>query len=84
MRAVVHVGQGEVEVNFMYLPTFIGMNAVLKRDMEEALQKKLQGLPLDDKGLDRAHEIVVEYLLTKFPEVKGLDHYLDALKYVES
>lgn len=83
MRAVVHVGQGVVELNYMWLPTAIGMNALLKQDIEKHLADKLHGLPLDEYGLDKAHDIVVEYLEQKFPEVGGLARFLDAMKYLE-
>lgn len=83
MRAVVLLEQGVVELNYMWLPTFIGMNTVLKQEMEKDLSEKLKGLTLDDKGLNRAHSIVVEYLSAKFPEVKGLSRFLDAMKFIE-
>ncbi len=83
MRAIVLAGDGAVELNYMWLPTFIGMNAVLKREMENELQSTLLGIPLTEQGLDEIHQKVVEYLVKKFPDARGLDMYLDALKYVE-
>ena len=83
MRAVVHVAEGVLELNFMWLPTAIGMNSLLKKELEASLASKLQGLPLDEPTLDKAHELVVEFLVQKLPEVKGLARYLDGLKYLE-
>lgn len=83
MRAVVHVGNGVVELNYMWLPTAIGMNSLLKQEIEKALADRLQGLPLDDHGLDQAHAVVVEFLEKKFPEIEGLPRFLDAMKYLE-
>ena len=83
MRAIVDVGKGVVELNYMWLPTFIGMNAVLKERMEKDLQAELRGVELDDKGLDRAHDLVVDYVVKQFPNIKGLDLYLDGLKFLE-
>jgi hypothetical protein len=83
MRAVVHVSHGVLELNYMWLPTAIGMNSLLKKEIEEALAGKLQGLPLDGPGLDKAHDIVVDFLVKKFPEVNGLERFLDGLKYLE-
>lgn len=83
MRTIVVTGPGVIELNYMWLPTFLGMNSVLKREMEAELQKQMTGLLTDAKGLDRAHEIVVEYLQKKFPEIRGLDRFLDAMKYLE-
>lgn len=83
MRAIIDVGKGTVELNYMWLPTFIGMNAVLKQQMEKDLQAELRGVQLDDAGLDRAHDLIVDYVVKKFPHIKGLDLYLDALKFLE-
>lgn len=83
MRAIVDLGDGSVELNYLWLPTVIGMNAGLKREMERDLQGKLTGIRLDDEGLDKAHAIVVDYLVQKFPWVRGLADYLNAVKHVE-
>jgi len=83
VRAVTLTGPGVLELNYMWLPTFLGMNAVLKQEMEKDLQEKLVGIPLDEKGLDRAHMIVVEYVEKKFPDIRGLGRYLDAMKYLD-
>ena len=83
MRAIIDAGKGVVELNYMWLPTFIGMNAVLKQRMEKDLQAELRGVELDDRGLDRAHDLVVDYVVKQFPNIKGLDLYLDGLKYLE-
>jgi hypothetical protein len=83
MRAIVDEGNGVVSLNYMWLPTFVGMNAMLKQQMEKDLQAELRGVQLDDKGLDRAHELVIDFVVKKFPDIKGLDLYLDAMKYLE-
>lgn len=81
MRAVIRTGPGVVELNWMWLPTFVGMNAQLKKELEERLAPKLEGRPLED-SLDDAHEMVIEFLVEKFPALEGLRDYLDAMKYV--
>lgn len=83
MRVVTYIGDGVLELNYMWLPTAIGMNSVLKQEIEKSLSSELKGLPLDDAGLDKAHQIVVDFLVAKFPEVEGLDLFLDAMKYLE-
>lgn len=82
MRAVVKTAPGVVELNFMWLPTFVGMNAQLKKEIEERLAPKLEGLPLDDDTLNDAHEMVIEFLVERFPALHGMRDYIDALKYV--
>lgn len=83
MRAVVPVEHGVIEINYMWLPTCIGMNAVLKQEMEAAISSRLTGRALDDQSLDAAHDIVIEFLEKKFPDVNGLARFLDGMKYLE-
>ncbi len=83
MRAVVSVGDGVLELNYMWLPTAIGMNSLLKQEMEKHLSEKIQGLTLDDRGLDQAHQLVVDFLEKKLPDVEGLARFLDGMKYLE-
>lgn len=80
MHAVVATLPGVLELNYSWLPTWIGMNAQLKREVEEALHRELENQPLD---LDRAHKIVVSFLTSKFPNIVGLEDHLDGLKFIE-
>ena len=80
MNVVVRTDPGVLELNFMWLPTWIGMNANLKKEIEEELCKKIEGKPLYDA---EAHDFVIQFLVKKYPELRGLDLYLDGLKYVE-
>lgn len=82
MRAVVAIGPGELELNYMMLPTFIGMNATLKKEIELALKPKIEGQPWTDGSLDQAHDLVVDFLVKRFAAIPGLRDYLEALKYV--
>ena len=82
MRVVVQTDPGVVELSFMWLPTFIGLNGVLKQELETKLKTKIEGKPLTEETLDWAHDQVVEFLCEKFP-IKGLRDYLDAIKFVE-
>ena len=66
----------------MWLPTFIGMNAKLKTEIEERLKPKLEQRVLNDDTLDEAHEMVIEFLEERFPALEGMRDYLDAMKYV--
>lgn len=83
MRAVVTVAPGELELNYMWLPTFIGMNTALKQEIEKQLESKLLGLPMDDHTLDWAHDQVIDIIEKRFPEVKGLRDFIDSLKFIE-
>lgn len=72
---------GVVELSYMWLPTFIGMNTVLKKEIETLVGPLLVGRPASDDVLDEAHELIVDFLVKKFP-FPGLRDYLDALKFV--
>jgi len=82
MRAVVQTEPGVLELNFMWLPTWLGMNTHLKAEIEAALQDKLVGQPMDDATMDWAHEQVVLFLEEKFPHLGGLRDFLDSLKFI--
>lgn len=82
MRAVVDVGDGELELNYLWLPTVVGMNANLKRSMEKELSEQLRNVPMDEAGLDKAHDLVVDYIAKKFP-LGGIVDYLNGMKHLE-
>jgi hypothetical protein len=81
MRVVVVVAPNVLELNWTWLPTFVGMNNRVKQDLERELSPKLVGRVMDEETLDYAHEEVVAFLERRFP-VSGLRDYLDALKFV--
>jgi hypothetical protein len=80
MRFVLLEDNGVLTLNFMWLPTWIGMNASLKKEIEKALSEKFVGRPSTD--LDAMHEEVIDFLVTKFPHA-GLRDYLDGIKFVQ-
>jgi len=81
MRTVVETEPGTLELNYMMLPTFIGMNALLKKELEGTLRSKLEGQLITEEFLDQAHGMVIDFLVKKFP-LNGLRDYLDSVKYV--
>lgn len=83
MRAVVITAPGVLELNFMWLPTWIGSNAMLKRKLEEELSGKIVGRPLTEAELDEINDEVINVLEELNPAVEGLREYLDGLKYVK-
>lgn len=82
MRVVIATKEGQIELAYTWLPTFIGMNTPLKMEMEKALQPKVLGRPLTEQILDEVHDLVVDWLCEKFPQLQGLRDYLDSLKFV--
>lgn len=82
MRSVVLVGPNELELNYMWLPTWLGMNTKLKAEIEQELSPKLTGMPVDEATLDWAHDQVLLFLEKKFPEIEGLREFLESLKFI--
>lgn len=78
MLLVNRVKEGVYEVNFMWLPTFIGMNGRLKQEMEKELADHAVGMTPEE-----ASEAVLEWLCRRLP-IEGLRDYLDGLKFVKA
>jgi hypothetical protein len=82
VKLVVATEPGVVELNYMWMPTWLGINPQLKKDLEGKLQALLIGQPLTDALLDQAHDQVLQFLVQRHPQFDGLRDYLDALKFV--
>lgn len=84
MKFFERTGPGTISLNYMWLPTFVGMNVALVKEIEAYVAPYLVGQELTDETFDRAGEAVLEFLSMKFPHIKGISEYLDGLKYVET
>lgn len=82
MRCVQLVDEGVLELNYMWLPTWIGQNSTLKKEIEVVLKGKILGRPATEEVLDEAAALVVSYLSNKY-QIEGLFDYLDGLKFVQ-
>lgn len=67
----------------MWLPTWIGMNGMMKAELETRLKPVIENMEINERSLDRMHELVVDELCKINPTVDGLREYLDGLKYVQ-
>lgn len=81
MRLVISDGTS-VGLNAMWLPTWIGSNAKLLKELETELSPLIVGQELTEKALDEINQLVLKYLTDKF-KLPGLFRYLDALKFLE-
>lgn len=81
MKLVVPVGPGEVELNYMWLPTFIGMDTNVKKLIEEKVGPELVGKELTEDTLQFAHDLIVDTLCDRY-KIEGLRDYLDSIKFV--
>lgn len=77
----VHYSGKAMELNYMWLPTWLGQNTAFKKELEAALGPELVGRDMDDDSLDWAHGRVIEIICERFP-LEGLKDYLDGLKFV--
>jgi len=82
MRAIVRTADGIIELNYIWLPTWIGMNAKLKKELEDRLKGKIEGMPITEATMDDMNDMVIDELVAINPAVDGLRDYLDGLKYV--
>ncbi len=83
MRLVHLTGPGQLELNYMWMPTWIGINRTALETIQEVLKAKVRdaGLAATDENLDMLNELVIETLVEKY-DVVGLRDYLDGLKFV--
>jgi len=82
MRFIERTGPGRLELNYMWLPTWVGMNEALIREIEDLLGATIMGQDLTEELLELAHQSVMEILVSKFPAITGLFEYLDGIKFV--
>lgn len=82
MRAIIRTREGVLELNWMWLPTWVGMNAQLKKAIESELADSVKGKPMTEPVLDEINEMVIDILERKSPHVTGLREYLDGLKFI--
>jgi len=72
----------ELEVAWMWLPTFLGQNTLLLNKLDKELNAKFPGpLQSDNCLLDQIHTFIIDYLCS-MAKVPGLRHYLEAVSYV--
>jgi len=73
---------GALELNWMWLPTFIGQNYPVMRELEKVWRSQFAGkLKLNEEGLREAHEFTLKWLCDKF-KINGLGEYLRAIENV--
>lgn len=82
MRAVTSPEPGVVEINWQWLPTFLGMNRELIQQIEQGVKDSIQGQDLTEENLDRFHDMIIDAIVALFPRIEGLRDFLDGLKYV--
>jgi hypothetical protein len=81
MRLVIQ-HENAVELNYMWLPTWLGENLQFKRDVDKRFNSEIVGQPLTDAFLDEINSKLLKFIAEKYP-ISGLFEYLDSLKFVD-
>lgn len=81
-RLIVVSEGGQTELNFMWLPVWLGMDPYLREELEKYVAPKIEGRELTDDTLDEAHEHILDFFEQRYPALVGLRDYLDAMKLV--
>lgn len=82
MLLVVPTDHNTVEVNFMWLPSWLSFNKSTMDRLNKVVAEYLVGKSMTEEYLKAAHDLVVKEIATMHPHFKGIDDYLDALKFV--
>jgi hypothetical protein len=73
---------GRVTLNFMFLPTFIGQNPIIQKELQKELAKMFAGKTVTPGLLDEVHTWIIQWLQNKF-QIAGLEKYLQAIEEVQ-
>lgn len=84
MHLVVPAGPGELVLNYLYLPTFIGMNAPLMEKLEKELGPEIVGKELTEASMADMDKKIIRWICSQFPSLTGLDDYLDGIKFIQA
>ena len=71
-----------VVLNFMFLPTFIGQNPIVQKELKVELERLFAGKPATPALMDEIHHWVITWLKNKF-QITGLENYLQAIEEVQ-
>jgi len=81
MRVVTVVGKS-VELNYLWLPTWLGENIAFKNALDKRLRDQVVGKPLTEETLNELHNKILAFIVEMYP-LEGLFDYLDGLKFVK-
>jgi hypothetical protein len=73
---------GTLELNFMFLPTFIGQNPIVQKELKLDLSKRFSAKSVTPALMDEIHRWIIQWLKDKF-QIAGLEKYLQAIEEVQ-
>ena len=71
-----------VVLNFMFLPTFIGQNPIVQKELKVEMAKLFAGRTVTPALMDEIHLWIIQWLKDKF-QIPGLEKYLRAIEEVQ-
>lgn len=82
---IVELVDGAFELRWTWLPFWLATNPKLKQTLEGEMKTlvALNGVTDSDEDLELMHQHIVRRLRESFPDVRGLDTYLEGLRNVE-
>lgn len=83
MRLIQLTSEGRLELNYMWLPTWLGLNGATLKELETVVGVKVKGLEATEQNLDAINVVVLDAIVSRFPELTGLHDYLDGLKFIK-
>jgi hypothetical protein len=83
VRLVHKTESGKLELNWMWLPTCVGMNPAFVKDLDTRLRDLAVGRALTEELHDQMDATVIEAVCSYFPGVQGIDEYLNGLRHVK-
>lgn len=83
MRVVQVASDGALELNWMWLPTFIGQNHMVCKELAGVWREWYpNGFPATEEDLDAIHDRTIDWFEQRF-NIKGLGEYLHAVECIE-
>jgi len=83
VRFIQVVKDGAIELSWMWLPTFIGQNYMVLKELGSAWKERYPGgIGYTSGNLDEMHEFTINWLCEKF-RIPGLCDYLKAIENVK-
>lgn len=83
MRLIQLTEEGRLELTYMWMPTWLGLNGAALKRVEGVILPKVRGLEATEQNLDTINLMVLDELISQFPDIEGLRDYLDGLKFVK-
>ena len=73
---------GTLNLNFMFLPTFIGQNPIVQKELKVELSNRFAMKAATPALLDEIHCWIIQWFKDKF-QIPGLEKYLRAIEEVQ-